>query len=45
MYTVQVEECINNYVSEYVRGERSPIFNWTEGMAVKYITCIYGAKL
>ena len=45
MYTVQVEECINNYVGEYVRGERSPIFNWTEGMAGKCITCIYGANL
>jgi hypothetical protein len=40
-----VEEYINNYVSEYVRGERSPIFNWTEGMARKCITCIYGANL
>ena len=36
--TVQLEECSNNYVSEYVRGRRSPIFNWTEGMAWKYIT-------
>ena len=45
MYTVRVEEYINNYVSEYVRGERSPIFNRTEGMAGKYITCIYGANL
>ena len=45
MYAVRVEEYSNNYVSEYVRGERSPIFNWTEGMAGKYITCIYGANL
>jgi hypothetical protein len=45
MYTVQVEEYSNNCVSEYVRGERSPIFNWTGGMAGKYITCIYDANL
>ena len=45
MYAMRVEEYSNNYVSEYVRGERSPIFNWTDGMAGKYITCIYGANL
>ena len=45
MYAVQVEEYIYTYVSEYVMGGRSPIFNRTEGVVTECVTCIYSAKI